>query len=141
MNRQSYQPVKVDDLSEHVMHKEWLEVDEATCAAVEATKKAGKRVIAVGTTAIRSLETASQSGAIAPYRGDTQLFIKPGDRFNVVDAIITNFHLPESTLIMLISAFAGKDNVLNAYQHAIEQQYRFFSYGDAMFVTPQKAQG
>lgn len=134
----TYQPVKVDDLSEHVMHKEWLEVSPETVAAVQKTKAAGGNVVAVGTTAVRSLETAAASGEIKPYRGDTQLFINPGYQFNAIDVMVTNFHLPESTLIMLVSAFAGKHFVMNAYQHAIDQRYRFFSYGDAMFVKPQQ---
>jgi S-adenosylmethionine:tRNA ribosyltransferase-isomerase len=103
---------------------------------VLATKAAGKRVIAVGTTSVRCLESASVSGSIAPTQGDTQIFIYPGYQWKTVDALVTNFHLPESTLIMLVSALAGKENVMNAYDEAVKEQYRFFSYGDAMFVTP-----
>lgn len=132
----TFQPVKGDSLEDHVMHSEWVDVSEETVAKIRATKAAGKRVIAVGTTSVRSLESASTSGQIEPFSGDTQIFIYPGYQFKTVDALLTNFHLPKSTLIMLISAFAGRDNVLNAYNEAIEQQYRFFSYGDAMFVTP-----
>lgn len=133
----TFQPVRVDDIRDHTMHAEYLEVSEALCAQVEATRRRGGRVVAVGTTAVRSLETASADGTLKPYIGDTQLFIYPGYRFNCVDALITNFHLPESTLLMLISAFAGRDEVLAAYRAAVAERYRFFSYGDAMFVTPK----
>jgi S-adenosylmethionine:tRNA ribosyltransferase-isomerase len=132
----TFQPVRADDIREHDMHAEYLEVDETVCAAVEETRRRGGRVVAVGTTAVRSLETAAAAGQIAPYRGDTRLFIYPGYRFRCVDAMITNFHLPESTLLMLVSAFAGKEAVLAAYAEAVRERYRFFSYGDAMFVTP-----
>lgn len=131
----TFQPVRVDDISEHIMHAEEIEVDERVVEQVEATKKAGGRVIAIGTTAVRALESASQSGLLKTYRGDTRLFITPGYRFNCVDAMLTNFHLPESTLLMLISAFSSYEKVMAAYQHAIEQEYRFFSYGDAMFIA------
>jgi S-adenosylmethionine:tRNA ribosyltransferase-isomerase len=136
----TFQPVRVDDIEEHEMHAEYLEVPEAACAAINAARAAGGRVIAVGTTVVRSLETAA-AGAVplAPYRGATRIFIKPGYRFRVVDAMVTNFHLPESTLMMLCSAFVGKDRLLAAYAHAIEARYRFFSYGDAMFLTPSPA--
>ena len=118
------------------MHSEYLEVDESVCSAVKAARDNGGRVIAVGTTAVRSLETASrQSGELQAYAGDTDIFIYPGYRFRVVDAMITNFHLPESTLLMLVSAFAGQAHIMTAYQQAIAQGYRFFSYGDAMFLT------
>lgn len=130
----TFQPVKSDNIHDHEMHKEWLEVTPEVCEQVKATKAQGGRVIAVGTTAVRCLETASQSGKIQPYQGDTQIFIYPGYEFKAIDGLITNFHLPESTLVMLVSALAGKDNILNAYQHAIEQEYRFFSYGDAMLI-------
>lgn len=133
----TFQPVKADKIEDHVMHSEWIDVSPEVVAQIEATKTAGKRVIAVGTTSVRSLETASQGGTLQPFTGDTQIFIFPGYRFNTVDAMITNFHLPKSTLIMLVSAFAGRDNVMNAYQAAVDERYRFFSYGDAMFVTPQ----
>lgn len=137
----TFQPVKVDDVHSHKMHSEWLEVDQATCDAIEQTKAAGKRVIAVGTTSVRSLESASNTvealaaGKILPYSGETEIFIFPGFEFKTVDALVTNFHLPESTLIMLVSAFAGRGPVLNAYDEAVKNQYRFFSYGDAMFLT------
>jgi len=130
----TFQPVRVDDLSDHVMHAEQIEVDESVVAKVEETKNAGGRVIAIGTTAVRALESASRDGVLKTYRGDTRLFITPGYRFNCVDAMLTNFHLPESTLLMLISAFSSYENVMAAYRHAIEQEYRFFSYGDAMFI-------
>ena len=130
----TFQPVRVDDLSQHVMHKEFFEVSEACVEAVRAAKKRGGRVVAIGTTAVRALESASVSGELAAGCGDTQLFITPGYRFKTVDAMLTNFHLPESTLLMLISAFAGYDAVMSAYQHAIEKRYRFFSYGDAMAI-------
>ena len=131
----TFQPVRVDDVAQHQMHSEYLEVDQSVCDAVAETRERGGRVVAVGTTAVRSLETASQSGSIAPYRGDTDIFIYPGYRFRSVDAMITNFHLPESTLLMLVSAFAGRDAILAAYREAIAQRYRFFSYGDAMLLT------
>ncbi|HET7588197.1 MAG TPA: tRNA preQ1(34) S-adenosylmethionine ribosyltransferase-isomerase QueA [Gammaproteobacteria bacterium] len=132
----TFQPVRADDVREHQMHAECAIVPEAVCAAVAATRERGGRVVAVGTTAVRSLETAAGSGELKPFSGDTRLFIYPGFQFNVVDAIITNFHLPESTLLMLVSAFAGRDYVLAAYRHAVAERYRFFSYGDAMFLTP-----
>ncbi len=130
----TFQPVKSDNIHDHQMHKEWLEVTPEVCDMVKNTQAKGGRVIAVGTTAVRCLETASQSGDIEPYQGDTQIFIFPGYEFKAIDGLITNFHLPESTLVMLVSALAGKDNILNAYQHAIEKEYRFFSYGDAMLI-------
>jgi len=136
----TFQPVRVETLDEHVMHKEYIEVSQDVVDQVLATKAANKRVIAVGTTSMRSLESAAMATAdkcIAPFYDDSDIFIFPGYEFKVVDAMVTNFHLPESTLIMLISAFAGYDHVMNAYQHAIEQQYRFFSYGDAMFIEKQ----
>ena len=132
----TFQPVRVETIEEHQMHKEALEVPAAVCEQVAATRARGGRVIAVGTTSVRCLETAAdESGVLSPYRGDTDIFIYPGYRFKCVDALVTNFHLPESTLLMLVSAFAGKDHVMAAYAAAIEQQYRFFSYGDAMFMT------
>ncbi|BFM48629.1 tRNA preQ1(34) S-adenosylmethionine ribosyltransferase-isomerase QueA [Marinomonas sp. THO17] len=131
----TFQPMKVDKVEDHIMHAEYVEVDEQVVEQVKATKARGGRVIAVGTTSVRSLESASQSGEIAPMQDDTSIFIYPGYEFKTVDALVTNFHLPESTLIMLISAFAGYQEVMNAYRVAVEQKYRFFSYGDAMFVT------
>lgn len=135
----TFQPVRADNIEEHVMHAEFIEVNAAACAAVQAAKDRGGRVIAVGTTAVRSLESASRSGRIEPFTGDTDIFIYPGYRFRSVDAMITNFHLPESTLLMLVSAFAGRESIMNAYQQAISQQYRFFSYGDAMFITGDRS--
>jgi S-adenosylmethionine:tRNA ribosyltransferase-isomerase len=131
----TFQPVRVDDIAEHVMHAEYVEVSAELCNKVRETKAQGGRIIAVGTTAVRCLETASGShGWIEPYYGDTEIFIHPGYTFKTVDAMITNFHLPESTLLMLVSAFAGLENTMAAYSEAIEQQYRFYSYGDAMFI-------
>ncbi len=135
----TFQPVRVDNVEEHRMHTEWCVVPEATCEAVAAARARGGRVIAVGTTAVRSLETAAAAGQLGPYAGETRLFITPGRRFRVIDALVTNFHLPESTLLMLVCAFAGREHVLEAYRHAVAQQYRFFSYGDAMFVEPAPA--
>ncbi len=131
----TFQPVRSENLDEHHMHSEWVEVDEAVCRKVRQTRAVGGRVIAVGTTSVRSLEAASAEGELMPYRGETRLFIQPGYRFHSVDAMITNFHLPKSTLLMLVSAFAGYERVMKAYRHAVEQRYRFFSYGDAMFLT------
>lgn len=133
----TFQPVRVDNITEHKMHAEYIEVSQAVCDKVTSTRKNGGRVIAVGTTSVRSLESASQDGELKPFGGDSTIFIYPGYQFKSVDAMVTNFHLPESTLIMLVSAFAGRDNVLGAYQQAVEQEYRFFSYGDAMFVLPE----
>lgn len=131
----TFQPVRVEDLSEHVMHKEYFAVPAETVDLVRHTRQRGGRVIAIGTTAVRALESASKSGHIVAGFGDTDLFITPGYRFKSVDAMLTNFHLPESTLLMLVSAFAGYDAIMSAYRHAIEQEYRFFSYGDAMFLS------
>jgi S-adenosylmethionine:tRNA ribosyltransferase-isomerase len=137
----TFQPVRVDDIDQHAMHEEYLEVPQATCDAINATRAAGGRVIAVGTTVVRSLETAAVASGpvIAPYAGATRIFIKPGHRFRAVDAMLTNFHLPESTLLMLCSAFVGREALLAAYAHAVQARYRFFSYGDAMFLTPSTA--
>ncbi len=130
----TFQPVKVDNIHDHVMHSEWLQVTEETCEKIRKAKTLGGRVVAVGTTAVRALETASMNGDLQPYSGDTRIFIYPGYRFNCVDVLITNFHLPESTLLMLISAFAGTETVRHAYQVAVAEKYRFFSYGDAMLL-------
>jgi S-adenosylmethionine:tRNA ribosyltransferase-isomerase len=132
----TFQPVRAQNVVEHRMHAELLQVDAASVAAVEAARARGSRVIAIGTTAVRSLETAAQGGRLAPFEGETRLFVTPGYRFKVVDALLTNFHLPQSTLLMLVSAFAGREHVLAAYRHAVEARYRFFSYGDAMFIEP-----
>ncbi|HYA36697.1 MAG TPA: tRNA preQ1(34) S-adenosylmethionine ribosyltransferase-isomerase QueA [Candidatus Methylomirabilis sp.] len=131
----TFQPVRVDDIREHKMHAESLSVSPATCDRIKTAQQEGRRVVAVGTTVVRALETAARDGIIAPYEGETDIFIYPGYRFRVVDALLTNFHLPESTLLMLICAFGGTAHVLNAYRHAVENKYRFYSYGDAMFVT------
>ncbi|WP_417670306.1 tRNA preQ1(34) S-adenosylmethionine ribosyltransferase-isomerase QueA [Pseudoalteromonas tetraodonis] len=133
----TFQPVRVESVDEHIMHSEYIEVPQDVVDAVASTKAKGGRVIAIGTTSVRSLESAAKihGGKLDTYFGDTDIFIFPGYQFNVVDAMVTNFHLPESTLIMLVSAFAGQDNIMGAYNTAIEQQYRFFSYGDAMFLT------
>ncbi|AKH20417.1 tRNA preQ1(34) S-adenosylmethionine ribosyltransferase-isomerase QueA [Sedimenticola thiotaurini] len=130
----TFRPVRVDRLEDHVMHSEYAEVSEAVCNQVRATRERGGRVVAVGTTSVRSLESASRNGAIEPFRGDTRLFITPGYRFRSVDALLTNFHLPESTLLMLVAAFSGYERIMAAYRHAVDQRYRFFSYGDAMFL-------
>ena len=130
----TFQNVRVDDLQQHRMHAERISVSAEACGAIAATKARGGRVIAVGTTVVRSLESAAQNGALQPYEGDTRLFITPGYRFQVIDALLTNFHLPESTLLMLVCAFGGFDQVMAAYRHAVAQRYRFFSYGDAMFL-------
>ena len=135
------QQVRVERIVDHHMHSEWLEVSPAVVDAVAACKARGGRVVAVGTTSVRSLETAARSGELQAFSGDTDIFIFPGYQFRVVDALVTNFHLPESTLLMLVSAFAGYAQTMAAYAAAVEQQYRFFSYGDAMFITrnPQAA--
>lgn len=130
----TFQPVRVDDITQHIMHAEYIEVSQTVCDQVLTARARGSRVVAVGTTSVRSLESASADGTIAPFYGDSEIFIYPGYRFKSVDAIFTNFHLPESTLIMLISAFAGREQVLAAYGAAVQERYRFFSYGDAMFV-------
>ncbi|HDY8065137.1 S-adenosylmethionine tRNA ribosyltransferase [Vibrio vulnificus] len=135
----TFQPVKVDNILEHHMHSEYAEVSQEVVDAIKTTKARGGRVIAVGTTSVRSLESAAQESLkngteLMPFFGDTEIFIFPGYQYQLVDCLITNFHLPESTLIMLVSAFAGYDHTMNAYQHAVANQYRFFSYGDAMFI-------
>jgi S-adenosylmethionine:tRNA ribosyltransferase-isomerase len=131
----TFQPLRVDDLAQHVMHPERYAVPQSLVDAVARCRAAGGRVIAVGTTVARALESAAHAGALATGSGDTRLFITPGYAFKVVDALITNFHLPESTLLMLVSAFAGRENVLAAYSHAVRERYRFYSYGDAMWIT------
>jgi S-adenosylmethionine:tRNA ribosyltransferase-isomerase len=137
----TFQPLRVDDLSQHVMHAERYAVGADLVRAVDACRARGGRVVAVGTTVCRALESAAAAsgGALRPQQGDTRLFITPGYRFRVVDALVTNFHLPESTLLMLVSAFAGPAAVRQAYEHAVRERYRFFSYGDAMFLTPAAA--
>ncbi|HEY9183277.1 MAG TPA: tRNA preQ1(34) S-adenosylmethionine ribosyltransferase-isomerase QueA [Gammaproteobacteria bacterium] len=135
----TFAPVRTERVEDHELHAEWLEVSADTCTAVERCRTRGARVVAVGTTSVRALETAARGGRLAPLAGDSRLFIYPGFEFRVVDAIVTNFHLPESSLLMLVAAFAGREATLAAYRHAVEERYRFFSYGDAMFVTPQPA--
>ncbi len=141
----TFSPVRTENIDEHAMHAEYLEVSEATCIAIKSARAAGGRVIAVGTTVVRSLEAAAAtvpdvgSRMIAPFTGTTRIFIKPGYQFRAVDAMVTNFHLPESTLLMLCAAFVGREALLATYAHAVRARYRFFSYGDAMFLTPAAA--
>jgi len=131
----TFQPVRTDDLRSHRMHAEWLKLDAAACERINRAKEEGRRVIAVGTTVVRALEAAvNDRGRVVPFAGETDIFIYPPYHFRVVDAMLTNFHLPESTLLMLVCAFAGTEQVLAAYRHAVEKRYRFYSYGDAMFV-------
>ncbi|MET0534625.1 MAG: tRNA preQ1(34) S-adenosylmethionine ribosyltransferase-isomerase QueA [Steroidobacter sp.] len=136
----TFQNIRVEDLQQHRMHAERISVSADTCAAIANTKARGGRIVAIGTTVVRSLEAAAQSGSLQPYDGETRLFITPGYRFRVVDALFTNFHLPESTLLMLVCAFGGYEQILSAYRHAVAQRYRFFSYGDAMFVEQRRAE-
>jgi S-adenosylmethionine:tRNA ribosyltransferase-isomerase len=137
----TFQPLRSEEIASHRMHSEWLNVGAGLVAQVRAARARGGRVVAVGTTVARALETAAQSGELAPFAGETRIFIFPGYRFRCVDALVTNFHLPESTLLMLVSAFAGREFVLSAYRHAVSEGYRFFSYGDAMLVFPGEAAG
>ena len=140
----TFQPVRADDLESHTMHAERVSVSAATCEAVQRTRSAGGRVIAVGTTVVRALESAALQGTsqrLTPWSGETRLFIRPGFHFQVSDLLLTNFHLPESTLLMLVCAFAGRERVLAAYAHAVRARYRFFSYGDAMFITAARRAG
>jgi S-adenosylmethionine:tRNA ribosyltransferase-isomerase len=130
----TFQPVRVENLTEHRMHSEWYSLPQATVDAIHNANAAGQRVFAVGTTSLRALESAASGGGLQMGSAETSLFILPGHRFRVVDRLLTNFHLPRSTLLMLVSAFAGVDNIRRAYQHAVEQRYRFFSYGDAMLI-------
>lgn len=130
----TFTPVRVETIETHKMHEEKIEISEDTVKKILETKARGGRIIAVGTTTVRSLETAAQSGNLLPFSGKTSIFIYPGFRFQVVDALITNLHLPRSTLLMLVSAFAGRENILHAYREAVKHRYRFFSYGDAMFI-------
>ena len=131
----TFHPVRVENIADHKMHSEWLEVSELVCQQVKATKARGGKVFAVGTTSVRCLETAASAGEIVPYQGDTDIFIYPGYEFKVVDRLLTNFHLSESTLLMLVSAFAGYSPIIKAYEQAVAERYRFFSYGDAMLLT------
>ncbi|MDP7593739.1 MAG: tRNA preQ1(34) S-adenosylmethionine ribosyltransferase-isomerase QueA [Litorilituus sp.] len=141
----TFQPVKVDEILDHIMHAEYVEVSDEVVEQIKKTKAAGGKVVAVGTTSVRSLESAAKSAQdngseLTAFYGDTDIFITPGYEFKLVDALLTNFHLSESTLLMLVSAFAGYEHIMNAYQHAIREKYRFFSYGDAMFLTKQEKQ-
>lgn len=137
----TFQNIRVDDLQQHRMHAERISLGAEACAAIAATKARGGRVVAVGTTVVRTLESAAQTETLQPYEGETRLFITPGYRFRVIDALLTNFHLPESTLLMLVSAFGGFEQMMSAYRHAVEQRYRFFSYGDAMFLERRAVGG
>ncbi|PRD35340.1 UNVERIFIED_CONTAM: queA [Trichonephila clavipes] len=132
----TFMPVRTTDITNHIMHSEWCDVPQSTIDLILETKARGNKVIAVGTTATRALESAAQAndGKIAAWTGDTQIFIYPGYQFCIVDRLITNFHLPESTLLMLVSALSNRDNILSAYEHAVKERYRFFSYGDAMLI-------
>lgn len=134
----TFQPVRVDNVKDHVMHSEVAHVPQETVDAVNQARARGGRVVAVGTTSVRSLESASHNGVLSAFRGETDIFIYPGYRFQTVDAMVTNFHLPESTLIMLVSAFSGYEHIMSAYREAVQERYRFFSYGDAMFLTGQQ---
>ncbi len=141
----TFQPVRVDDVQQHRMHSEWLSVGAALVEQVRRTRAAGGRVVAVGTTVVRALESAIRlneagDGQLHPFEGDTRIFIHPGYRIRSVDLLLTNFHLPESTLLMLVSAFAGKSRIFAAYEHAVRERYRFFSYGDAMLLFPQESE-
>ena len=131
----TFQPVRVDNIAEHKMHSEWFEVPQATVDAIHATHAAGGRVVSVGTTTLRALESAARGGTLVAGSRDTDIFITPGFTFRVVDVLVTNFHLPKSTLLMLVSAFAGHEHVMALYRHAVAQRYRFFSYGDAMLLA------
>jgi S-adenosylmethionine:tRNA ribosyltransferase-isomerase len=134
----TFQNLREEDIEQNRLHAERVEVSQACVDAIDATRAAGGRVVAVGTTSVRSLECASAGGNLAAFRGETDLFIRPGYEFRTVDAMITNFHLPQSSLLMLVAAFAGTERVLDAYAHAVREKYRFFSYGDAMFMTPDR---
>ncbi len=133
----TFQPMRAEHVKDHVMHSEWLNVGAELCQQMLETRARGNRIIAVGTTVVRALESASVNGVVHPFAGDTQIFIFPGYKIRSVDAMITNFHLPESTLLMMVSAFSGKQRIFDAYDYAIAQKYRFFSYGDAMMLFPQ----
>ena len=132
----TFQPVQVENIADHIMHEEAYIVSEEAASTINAAKANGQRIVAVGTTSLRTLEAAGQSGELKAGTGRTDIFITPGYQFHIVDALLTNFHLPKSTLLMLVSALAGKEHILDAYKHAIEHEYRFFSYGDAMFINP-----
>lgn len=131
----TFQPVRVTDIRQHQMHQESIHVSDSLCKQIHASKKQGGRIIAVGTTTVRSLETAAQSGTVTPFQGDTDIFIYPGYQFKCIDAMVTNLHLPSSTLLMMVCAFGGYELMMQAYHQAVEARYRFFSYGDAMFIS------
>lgn len=131
----TFQPVRVSTIKEHRIHKEYVNVSKETCENIRETRSKCGRIVAVGTTAVRSIETASSGGEIRQFQGDTDIFIYPGYQFHYIDALVTNFHLPRSTLLMLVCAFAGYENIINAYEEAVREQYRFFSYGDAMLIV------
>jgi S-adenosylmethionine:tRNA ribosyltransferase-isomerase len=133
----TFQSLREENIRDNRLHSERVEVSQACCDAVSKTKRAGGRVIAIGTTSVRALECASTEGSLRPFNGETDMFILPGYEFRTVDAMITNFHLPQSSLLMLVAAFAGQQRILDAYRHAVREKYRFFSYGDAMFLTPE----
>ena len=137
----TFQPVRVDNINEHKMHSELYSVPAETIALIKTTQTSGKKVTAIGTTALRALESAARSGKLVAGNGETDIFITPGYKFKVVDRLLTNFHLPKSTLLMLVSAFAGFENIQKSYQHAIAQEYRFFSYGDAMLIERSDTSG
>ncbi|UPG95768.1 tRNA preQ1(34) S-adenosylmethionine ribosyltransferase-isomerase QueA [Luteibacter aegosomatissinici] len=134
----TFQPMRAENVQDHVMHREWLNVGAELVEKIRATRAAGGRVIAVGTTVVRALESATVEGVLRPFAGETQIFIFPGYKITSVDALVTNFHLPQSTLLMLVSALAGKEVILDAYRYAVLQRYRFFSYGDAMLILPPR---
>jgi len=137
----TFQPMRRDSVEDHVMHREWLNVGAELVEKMRRTRAQGGRVVAVGTTVVRALESAKRDGVVEPFAGETQIFIFPGYAITSVDALVTNFHLPESTLLMLVSAYAGHKLILEAYRHAVEQRYRFFSYGDAMLIFPKTPEG
>jgi S-adenosylmethionine:tRNA ribosyltransferase-isomerase len=137
----TFQPMRVEEVAQHRLHAERVSVDAAVCKQIEAARHEGRRVVAVGTTVVRALESAARAGTPQPFEGETDIFIYPGYRFRVVDALITNFHLPQSTLLMLVCAFAGTSEVLAGYRHAVAERYRFFSYGDAMFLSRRHPSG
>jgi S-adenosylmethionine:tRNA ribosyltransferase-isomerase len=133
----TFQPIRADDIKDHQMHREWLNVGASLVEQIRRTRAAGGRVIAVGTTVVRALESAVRDGELQPFAGETQIFIFPGYQFSSIDGLLTNFHLPQSTLLMLVSALAGREVILEAYRHAVAERYRFFSYGDAMRILPR----
>jgi S-adenosylmethionine:tRNA ribosyltransferase-isomerase len=135
----TFQSLRHDDVASNSLHAERVQVSESVCKRIAKTRLAGGRVIAIGTTSVRALEAAAEDGQLKPFDGETSLFILPGYRFRIVDAMLTNFHLPQSSLLMLVSAFAGQSTMLDAYAHAVREKYRFFSYGDAMFIVPPEA--